>query len=236
MIEVFHRGGPVMVPLLICSIVGLTVILERAFFWLRETLKRDQVMVERILALAEKGDYEEIQKQVTRHRDYVVRVLISGLVHREFSLASAMEVATQEELRRMKRYLPILDTLITLCPMLGILGTVTGIIQSFDLLGSSGIQDPRTVTVGIAQALITTAVGLAIALSCLIPYNYYLRKAEKATDEMETYGTSLEIVYTKNRLPYARGSGSENMMEDSTSHEDSKGRTAKRENRDHTAY
>jgi biopolymer transport protein ExbB len=197
MIEIFQRGGPVMIPLLICSVVGLTVIIERAFFWVREAMKRDRNMLNTILSLAEKGSYQEIRQQVEGNRDYVVRVLVSGLLHREFSLASAMEVAAQEELRRMMRYLPILDTLITLCPMLGILGTVTGIIQSFDLLGSAGIQDPRAVTVGIAQALITTAAGLAIALFCLIPYNYFVRKAEKAADEMETYGASLEIVHTK---------------------------------------
>jgi biopolymer transport protein ExbB len=205
MMEVFNRGGPLMMPLLICSIVGLTVVLERTFFWIREAVNRDQALVDKVLSLAEREDYEQIRRQVRENRDYVVRVLVSGLLHREFSLISAMEVATQEELRRMKRYLPILDTLITLCPMLGILGTVTGIIQSFDLLGFSGIQDPRAVTVGIAQALITTAAGLTVALFCLIPYNYFLRKAEKAADEMETHGTSLEIVYNKHEHKALKG-------------------------------
>lgn len=199
MIEAFHRGGPVMVPLLICSVVALTVILERALFWIRESRRRDPELVEEILSLAAQEDYEGIRGRVQGNRDVVVRVLVSGLLHREFSLTSAMEVAAQEELRRMKRYLPVLDTLITLCPMLGILGTVTGIIQSFDLLGASGIQDPRSVTVGIAQALITTAAGLAIALACLIPYNYFLRRTEEAASEMETYGTSLEILNRKNQ-------------------------------------
>lgn len=199
MIEAFHRGGPVMVPLLICSVVALTVILERALFWIRESRRRDPELVEEVLSLAAQEDYEGIRGRVQGNRDVVVRVLVSGLLHREFSLTSAMEVAAQEELRRMKRYLPVLDTLITLCPMLGILGTVTGIIQSFDLLGASGIQDPRSVTVGIAQALITTAAGLAIALACLIPYNYFLRRTEEAASEMETYGTSLEILNRKNQ-------------------------------------
>lgn len=230
MIEAFHRGGPVMVPLLICSIVGLTVILERAFFWFREYIRKDQNMVDRILTLAGRGEYEEIQRQVQGNRDYVVRVLVSGLVHREFSLRSAMEVATQEELRRMKRYLPVLDTLITLCPMLGILGTVTGIIQSFDLLGSSGIQDPRGVTVGIAQALITTAAGLTIALFCLIPYNYFERKAERAADTMETHGTSLEIVYTKNQQRTGDGQRSVAVVNREADYESSQGKAAQSEN------
>jgi biopolymer transport protein ExbB len=205
MIEVFQRGGPVMVPLLVCSVVALAVIFERALFWMRESKRRDPQTVEQILHLAEIEDYDEIRRRVQGSRDFVVRVLVSGLLHREFSLTSAMEVAAQDELRRMRRYLPVLDTLITLCPMLGILGTVIGVIQAFDLLGASGIQDPRAVTVGIAQALITTAAGLTIALFCLIPYNYFLRKAEEAAGEMETYGTSLEIVYKKNRHQAVNG-------------------------------
>jgi biopolymer transport protein ExbB len=205
MVEVLQRGGPVMLPLLLCSVVALTVIVERSWFWFRENRMRNRELILEILALAEKEDLESIRNRVRKNRDFVVRVLVSGLLHREFSLTSAMEVAAQEELRRMKRYLPILDTLITLCPMLGILGTVIGIIQSFDLLGSSGMQDPRSVTVGIAQALITTAVGLTIALACLIPYNYFIRKAEIAASEMETYGTSLEIVHKKKMHQFNNG-------------------------------
>jgi biopolymer transport protein ExbB len=206
MIDAFHRGGPVMIPLLLCSVVALTVILERTFFWIRETRWRQPGLAEEILSLAAADDYEGIRQRVQGNRDLVIRVLVSGLLHRESSLTSAMEVAAQEELRRMRRYLPVLDTLITLCPMLGILGTVTGIIQSFDLLGASGVQDPRSVTVGIAQALITTAAGLAIALVCLIPYNYFSRKTEEAASEMETYGTSLEIVHSKSRHQAIRSS------------------------------
>jgi biopolymer transport protein ExbB len=186
-----------MIPLAVCSILALAVILERSLFWIRESRRRNPKLIQEVLALAEREDYEEIRRRTQGAKDYIVRMLVSGLVHREFSLTSAMEVAAQEQLNRMRRHLSILDTLITLCPMLGILGTVTGIIQSFDLLGHSGMQDPRAVTMGIAQALITTAAGLSIALACLIPFNYFHRRIEKAAAEMETYGTSLEILYQK---------------------------------------
>jgi len=154
--------------------------------------------VDEVLSLAEREQYEEIRQRVQGNRDYVVRVLISGILHRAFSLTSAMEIAAEDELRRMRRGLIVLDTLVTLSPMLGILGTVTGIIKAFDLLGTSGFQDPRVVTVGVAEALITTAAGLVIALPCLVAYNYFQRKAETAAGEMETYGTSLEIVHKRN--------------------------------------
>lgn len=199
MIEVFQKGGPLMWPILFCSVVALAVTIERLIFWLRESARRDRWLVEEVLSLAEKEDYEEIRKKVQGSRDYVIRVLVSGIVHRDFSLSAAMEVAAREQLERMRRGLAVLDTMVTVAPMLGILGTVTGLIRAFDLLGSSGFRDPRVVTTGVAEALITTVAGLVVAVPSVIAYNFFSKKAEKAANEMETYGTSLEIVYEKNR-------------------------------------
>jgi|YNPBryantNP2012_1023418.scaffolds.fasta_scaffold00084_38 biopolymer transport protein ExbB len=199
MMEVFQKGGPLMWPILACSIVALGVILDRAFFWLRESSRRDRRLVEEILALAEREAYEEIREKVRGSKDFVIKVLVSGILHREFSLSAAMEVAAKEQLDRMRRGLAVLDTMVTVAPMLGILGTVTGIIKAFDLLGTSSFQDPRVVTVGIAEALITTAAGLIVAVPSVVAYNFFNKKADQAADEMETYGTSLEIVHRKNR-------------------------------------
>lgn len=186
-------------PLLGCSLVALAVTVDRAIFWLRETARRNRALVEDVLSLAEREAYEEMREKVRGSRDYVVRVLVSGILHREFSLSAAMEVAAKEQMERMRRGLAVLDTLVTVAPMLGILGTVTGLIKAFDLLGSSGFQDPRVVTIGVAEALITTVAGLIIAVPCVIFYNYFQKRAEQAANEMETYGTSLEIVHSKNR-------------------------------------
>jgi biopolymer transport protein ExbB len=199
MMEVFQKGGPLMWPILACSIVALGVILDRAFFWLRESSRRDRRLVEEILALAEREAYEEIREKVRGSKDFVIKVLVSGILHREFSLSAAMEVAAKEQLDRMRRGLAVLDTMVTVAPMLGILGTVTGIIKAFDLLGTSSFQDPRVVTVGIAEALITTVAGLIVAVPSVVAYNFFNKKADQAADEMETYGTSLEIVHRKNR-------------------------------------
>jgi biopolymer transport protein ExbB len=199
MMEVFQKGGPLMWPILACSIVALGVILDRAFFWLRESSRRDRRLVEEILALAEREAYEEIREKVRGSKDFVIKVLVSGILHREFSLSAAMEVAAKEQLDRMRRGLAVLDTMVTVAPMLGILGTVTGIIKAFDLLGTLSFQDPRVVTVGIAEALITTAAGLIVAVPSVVAYNFFNKKADQAADEMETYGTSLEIVHRKNR-------------------------------------
>jgi biopolymer transport protein ExbB len=85
--------------------------------------------------------------------------------------------------------------MITVAPLLGILGTVVGIIESFEILGSSGINTPKAVTGGIAQALITTASGLAIAIITVFPYNYFNSRIEQAIRIIEKYATSFEIVY-----------------------------------------
>ena len=199
MTEYFFKGGPIMYPLLLCSFISLTVIIERLIFWIREERRKTPHLVDEILTLAEKKEYEKAAEIAGRSGDYVAKVLFSGLVHREFSLISALEMAASQEMTRMKRYLTVLDTMITMAPLLGILGTVTGIINSFDLLGSTGIEHPRAVTSGIAQALITTATGLAIAILTLIPYNYFLSKTDDAISNMEKYGTSLEIVFEKNK-------------------------------------
>jgi len=95
----------------------------------------------------------------------------------------------------MRKNLSLLDTIITVSPLLGIFGTVIGIILSFEMLGSTGIEEPQAVTAGIAQALITTASGLGIAILSLFPFNYFNTRVEKAATVIEKYATSLEIVH-----------------------------------------
>jgi biopolymer transport protein ExbB len=201
MVDIFIKGGPVMYPLLGCSILALTVIIERAFFWIREDIRRNQALVDEVLELCRKGDWASVREKVTGSKDFVVRILISGILHREFSMGKAMETAASDEIKRMRRYLGVLDTMITVAPLLGIFGTVIGIIMSFELLGAGGIEHPQAVTAGIAQALITTASGLGIAILSVFPYNYFNSRVENAALAIEKYATSLEIVYEKLLLP-----------------------------------
>ena len=186
-----------MYPLLICSIIALTVIIERAIFWIGEDHRRNQALVNEILSLAETGDWEAVREKIGDSKDFIIRILVAGILHREFSMSKAMETAASDELDRMRIYLPILDTIITVSPLLGIFGTVIGIIISFKFLGSAGIEEPQAVTAGIAQALITTASGLGIAILSLFPYNYFNSRVEKAAATIEKYATSLEIVHEK---------------------------------------
>jgi len=197
MLELFRSGGPLMYPLLACSLIMLTVVIERAIFWLMVDYHRRRELVDEVLELSRRGQWEAIREKAAGSRDYVIRVLISGILHREFSPTKAMEAAAGDELKKMRRYMGALDTMITVAPLLGILGTVVGIINSFEMIGSAGIEEPRAVTAGIAQALITTAAGLSIAIFAVFPYNYFNARVENAARSIEKYATSLEIVYQK---------------------------------------
>ncbi|MEJ2655772.1 MAG: MotA/TolQ/ExbB proton channel family protein [Desulfobacterales bacterium] len=197
MLQLFISGGPVMYPLLACSIIVLTVIIERILFWIGMDRNRNKALVDEVLDLCRTGDWDSIRSKTKGSKDYIIKILVTGLLHRDFSMAKAMESAAAEEIKRMQKYMTVIDTMITVAPLLGIFGTVIGIILSFEMLGTAGIEHPQAVTAGIAQALITTAAGLGIAILSVFPFNYFNSRIEKAALDIEKYATSLEIVYEK---------------------------------------
>ncbi len=207
MIEIFIKGGPIMYPLLVCSVISLSVTIERIFFWIGVDRAQNQSLLQEVLELCQQGDWDAVRLKAAGSKNYVIRVLISGILHRDYSLSKAMESAAAEEVSRMGRFMGALDTMITIAPLLGILGTVTGIIDCFDMLGTQGIENPQVVTVGIAQALITTASGLIIAIATVVPFNYFNSRIERAARVIEKYATSFEIVYEKKVMAAGEGKG-----------------------------
>jgi biopolymer transport protein ExbB len=197
MLDLFISGGPVMYPLLACSIIVMTVIIERIIFWIGMDNNRNKILVDEVLDLCRTGNWENIRVKTKGSKDYIIRILVSGILHRDFSMAKAMESAAAEEIKKMQKHMAVIDTMITVAPLLGIFGTVIGIILSFEMLGAAGIEHPQAVTAGIAQALITTAAGLGIAILSVFPFNYFNSRIEKAALDIEKYATSLEIVYEK---------------------------------------
>ncbi len=197
MLDIFLKGGPVMYPLLACSVIAMTVVIERAIFWIQSDRSRNQALVDEVLELCRVGNWDMVRLKVAGSKDYLIRILVGGILHREFSMTKAMESAASDEIRNMRRYMGVLDTMITVAPLLGFLGTVTGIILSFESLGLTVVEHPETVAMGIAQALITTAAGLVIAILTVFPYNYFNSRIEDAALSIEKYATSLEIVHKK---------------------------------------
>ena len=190
--ELFQAGGPVMWPLLACSITSLAIILERAWFWVRLDLDKDKTEIEQLLEAFRLR--QKAMASAPENRGAVFRMLASGMAHEDFSGTRAMESVALFEIKAMRRGMAILDTIITIAPMLGILGTVTGIIASFDMLGQTGVEDPKAVVAGIAEALITTATGLGISVGTVFAFNYFNSRIEDAQDTFEHYGTRLEIL------------------------------------------
>ncbi len=197
MFIIFEKGGLVMWPLLLTSVVALTVVVERFFFIIREKSRRNSGAVEKILEHAEKGQIDTAIEQGKMSSDFVARALTYGLTHREKSFSSALLQAANLELKRFNQGLPILDTIITLAPLLGLLGTVTGMIRAFGLLGHKELEAPTVITGGIAEALIATAFGLGIAILALIPFNYLNARLEEARHEIEDASTHLELLLRK---------------------------------------
>ncbi len=205
LIHIFEKGGPIMWPLLVASILALGTVIERLFFLLLEKLKRDAKALDAFFVAVTNGDVKEALRIGNETKFFVVKALTYALahsisappapphLHREQSLANALVYAQAQELKRFRRGIPILDTVITLAPLLGLLGTVTGMMGSFSLIGGE-LSAPGAITGGIAEALIATAFGLGIAITALLPFNFLNTKLELARHEMESAATQLELL------------------------------------------
>ncbi|MCC6296645.1 MAG: MotA/TolQ/ExbB proton channel family protein [Pseudomonadales bacterium] len=192
--ELMEKGGPIMWPLLVTSLISATVVLERLFFVVRETRRRQPQVVADMLGKVERNELEQALATGRDSSDFVARTLAQGIEHRRGSAVNALLNAASQELRRFNQGLTMLDTAITLGPLLGLLGTVTGMIRSFGMLGSAELSAPAVITGGIAEALIATAAGLGVAIVALIPFNYLNARAEEARHELEDASTRLELL------------------------------------------
>ena len=193
LIDKFHKGGPIMWPILIVSIVGLTVVIERCIWWGGRWFRRDPKRIEKVFTAIEHGDTAEASRLSRSSRDPVLRMLWNGLNHQHSSLEAALQVAAGIEIKRAGRFLVVMDTLVTLAPLLGLLGTITGLIRSFSFLGNEELA-VQAVTGGIAEALIATACGLGIAIFALIPFNFFTSRVSNLEFELQTAATNLEVM------------------------------------------
>jgi biopolymer transport protein ExbB len=193
LIDQFRKGGPVMWPILIVSIIALTVVIERILWWTGRWFRRDPKRIEKVFTAIENGDVAEASRLSRGSRDPVLRMMWNGLNHQHASLQGALQVAAGIEIKRAGRFLVVMDTLVTLAPLLGLLGTITGLIRSFSFLGNEELA-VQAVTGGIAEALIATACGLGIAIFALIPFNFFTSRVSNLEFELQTAATNLEVM------------------------------------------
>ena len=196
--ELFKHGGPVMWPVLILSFLTVTVAIERILFIVRESASREPEVVAKMLERVEARDVEGAIELGKKSKDFVARILIYAMTHRETSMQNAFTRAANQELTRYSTGMATLDTCITAAPLIGLLGTVTGMMNTFGALGTGDIaQAAGAITGGVAEGLIATAAGLAIAITGLIPFNYLNSKTDEAKHDVSDAWNALEILTKK---------------------------------------
>jgi biopolymer transport protein ExbB len=183
-----------MYPILLTSVVALAVIVERFMWWRSEAQHRDPAKLEQVYVALEKKDVKQALQVAHSSQDAVLRVLGFGLNHwNKSSLEAAFQVAAGIELERAGRFVVALDTIVTLAPLLGLLGTVTGLMRAFFKLGNVEISE-QAIGGGIAEALIATACGLSIAIVCLVFLNFFAAKVTRLQFEMQTACGKAEVL------------------------------------------
>lgn len=199
-LELFLKGGPIMWPILLLSIVTLAVVLERLSFLWNESRSGKAGDVETVFSLLEHGRFDDAARTGLASPDPLAQILGHGLEHREVSLSNALVQAAGRELDRYNRGLVVLDTAVTLGPLLGLLGTVVGMIHSFGILGGHDLAGKQAaITGGIAESLIAVTFGLGVAIVAILPLNYLGNRLEVRRRRIEDATNHLELLMGKHR-------------------------------------
>ncbi|NDU86506.1 MAG: MotA/TolQ/ExbB proton channel family protein [Ferrovum sp.] len=191
--EALKLGGPTLYPLFILALMALVILLDRGWlFWRHIRLPRSLDT----LVSSYGFSWTEVEQEIKNHDpdNYFGRFCGTIVTHRQRPLwwiESRAQDQAQILEHGMGRGLWLLETIVTAAPLLGLLGTITGMMHSFKLFGGTGMVDPSGVTGGVAQALIATAIGIFIALIALFGFNYFSRQQSRALEEMERLGTHL---------------------------------------------
>ena len=185
--EIVRAGGPLMWPIILCSIGAAAIILER--FW---TLQDKRVippdLTKKVWALIEANQVNDKVIAALEQNSPLGRVLAAGLASRHRPrevMMERLEDTGRHVVHELERFLNSLGTIASVSPLLGLLGTVTGIIKAFNAITEGGMGDPRMLSGGISEALITTAAGLLVAIPALIAYRYLRGRVDRIVIEME---------------------------------------------------
>jgi len=197
------RGGIVMIPLLLCSVIALIVSIERWLYLRHARVDHDRLMTKIRAALA-RSSPEEARGICEGTPGPVARVLATTLAYFGMPKEDLREVAREVALAEqpvLDGHLPVLATVVTISPLLGLLGTISGLIKVFHVIAGGAIGDATALSQGIAEALITTFTGLCIAIPFLVVYNSFAGRVDSLVHEMERRVTELLNIHTTENLP-----------------------------------
>jgi biopolymer transport protein ExbB len=210
--EYFRQGGMWMYPLLFFSIIALACIIERSIVFAKAKVNVNEFLTKIRKSLLVNGDIKEAIKVCEQYRGPVASVTKAGLLrygtgNTQEDIEKTIENAALYELDRLEKRLGVLATTANVAPMLGFLGTVTGMIKSFATLAEQGLTNPAAVAVGISEALITTATGLIIAIPAQLAYNWFTTKVTRFVRDIETASNMLMETFIEMDTKKSGGTG-----------------------------
>ncbi|MBD3384010.1 MotA/TolQ/ExbB proton channel family protein [candidate division KSB1 bacterium] len=192
-ISYLSRGGIVMIPLLLCSVIGVAIIIEKSF-----VLRKRKILIPEIISVVEsietQKDIELANRVCRKHSGPFANILLVALNLQEYPKEEIKELTEEQgrqEVRSLEKGLSVMETIASISPLLGLLGTVIGMIKVFTVISTQGAGQARALSGGISEALITTATGLVIGIPILVAYNYFTNRAENFILDIEKYSTRL---------------------------------------------
>lgn len=189
MMRLMREGGPIMWVLLLFSIVAVAFVIERFIALRRARINVNEFLAKLRKALIVNKSVRDGVKICEQYRGPVASIMKAGLLkygQPKEEVEKSIENASAYEMGRLERGLIVLATIANIAPLTGFLGTVTGMMRSFDALAQAGLSNPGLVAVGIKEALTTTATGLAIAIPTQLFYNYFMSRINKFVRDIET--------------------------------------------------
>jgi biopolymer transport protein ExbB len=192
-VETFIEGGWVMWPIVATFFLALCVILDRAVWWLRLKSMLQPARQEEARDAIGTGDFETAWKLAQNTADPYLRNLAEGITHARTSMLAAMQLHATHLIEKSEARMWVISTLITLAPLLGLFGTVMGIMGSFSFVGDEQLAASK-VSGGIAEALIATACGIGIAILCLLPYNFFRKRVAVLRGSLERWINHTELL------------------------------------------
>ena len=193
LIEKFIHGGWVMWPILAIFLLSFCVILDRAFWWSALQTKLRSQLQEKAREALGTGDFTTAWQLGENTRDPFLLNLHEGIRHAHTSMLAAMQLHATQLLEKAEARMWVLSTMITLAPLLGLFGTVAGLMGSFAAIGTDQLAVTK-VTGGIGEALIATACGIAIAVLCLLPYNFLRKRVSVLRSSLERWINHSELL------------------------------------------